>query len=365
LGAIYEISYFTPSKYKNIVNGIIIGVIGIAIMSIPFHLSPGIIFDTRTILLSIAGLFFGPIPTLIALLFTGLFRIFLGGTGIWTGVLTLFISAFIGLTAHRFVPLDSLKNKWFKIYLFGMVTSLAMLVCMLTLPWPISISVLKKISLPVILIYPFGTVFLSLLLIHQKERNNGIILLQEANNKYKSIFYNNNAVMLLIDPESGKIIDANNAASKFYGWSIDILKTMSIDEINTLSVEEIKIAMNKSVNLQKNHFIFKHRNSSGQAKDVEVYSGPLKISGKTLIYTIVHDISERVEIQEALQESELRFRMLVEGSPDAIFIQTDYKFSFLNKSALSLYGANSEEQLIGTPVMDRFRPEYHRKFQKE
>ncbi|NTW05414.1 MAG: PAS domain S-box protein [Peptococcaceae bacterium] len=361
LGAIYEISYFTPSKYRNAVNGIIIGVIGIAIMSIPFRLSPGIIFDTRTILLSIAGLFFGPIPTLIALFLTSIFRIFLGGVGIWTGVLTLFISAFIGLAAHRYITLEHIKNKWFKLYLFGMVTSLAMLACMLTLPWPISISVLEKITLPVILIYPFGTVFLSLLLIHQIERNTGIILLQEANNKYKSIFYNNKAVMLLIDPQDGRIVDANNAASTYYGWSVDTLKTMNISEINTSPPEKIKIAMAESVSLQKNYFVFKHRNSADQINDVEVYSGPLIVSGKTLLYTIAHDISERVAIEKALQESELRFRMLVEGSPDAIFIQTDSKFSFLNKTALAFYGATSEEQLIGTSVMDRFKPEYHQK----
>lgn len=63
--------------------------------------------------------------------------------------------------------------------------------------------------------------------------------------------------------------------------------------------------------------------------------------------------------KENAEKREYNFRLLVENAPDAIFIQTDWKFAYLNKQALRLFGADSTEQLIGKPVMDSFHKDYH------
>ena len=93
--------------------------------------------------------------------------------------------------------------------------------------------------------------------------------------------------------------------------------------------------------------------------DVEVYSSPVRINHKALLYSIIHDISDRVAANKALIESENRFRLLVETAPIAIFIATEGRFAYINQYAASLFGAESAEQLIDTPVLDRFHPDYH------
>jgi len=141
--------------------------------------------------------------------------------------------------------------------------------------------------------------------------NAGDELLAEESH-YDSLFENNHAVMLLIDPESGKIYDSNPAAVRFYGWTREEICRMKISEINTLSIEEIKAEMNLAVKLKRNHFHFKHRLADGSVRNVEVYSGPITVKGKHLLYSIVYDITERLaaedKIKSLLAEKEIIVR---------------------------------------------------------
>lgn len=358
---VYEISYIIPIKQKKftpIFTGFLIGLIGLAVMSIPFKLAPGIVFDTRSILIGVTALTFGIVPAAIAGGIAIIYRLIEGGVGALTGIAVIIASVVIGSLWRDRIIVKQVKCLWAKVYLFGVTVHMAMLACMFILPWPTSLQVVKEISLPVMLIYPIGTVLLSLLLLRQKERNETLLQVAEAEARYQSLFDNNHAVMFLLDPNDGQIIEANPAACQFYGWSADTMKTMNISQINTLSPEEINAEMKKSVEEKRSHFLFKHRRANTSPIDVEVYSGPIRLNGRTLLYSIVHDISLRVAADEALQESESRFRQLVENAPDAIFISSSDKFTFLNQSALSLFGAECPEQLIGTSVMDRIHPDY-------
>jgi len=126
---------------------------------------------------------------------------------------------------------------------------------------------------------------------------------------YDSLFENNHAVMLLIDPASGEIYDSNPAAVRFYGWTREEIREMKISEINTLTIEEIKSEMDSAIKLKRNHFHFKHRRADGSIRDVEVYSGPIVVKGKHLLYSIVYDITERLiaedKIKSLLSEKEI------------------------------------------------------------
>ena len=170
--------------------------------------------------------------------------------------------------------------------------------------------------------------------------------------------------MMIVDPESGRIIDANPAAEAYYGWRIETLKTMKVSDLNTLPMEEIKLQMEKAKNNKRNSFIFKHRKASGDLADVEVFSGAIQIQGKTLLYSIVHDISDRLRAEAELMDSVERFKLLVENSPDAIFIQTHGRFTYVNEATLKLFGAKTPDELIGRQVVDQVH-EDHREAVKQ
>ena len=359
---VFEVSYMIPDKWKKLVpifNGFLIGLIGLAIMMIPFPFDQGIFFDTRTILISITALTFGFIPTTVAASILIIYRIILGGAGLWMGVATIITSACIGIIWRQFLLPQNTKFRWINIYLFGFVVHLVMLADAFILPWGRALQIVKEIGMPIMLIYPVCTVLLSLLLLHQKERNESLIKVAEAEERYRSIFKSSHAVMLLVDPMDGRIIDANPSASKFYGWSLQTLKSMKMAQINTLNQRAIRDEMEKAASEKRNYFVFQHRRAIGNPVDVEVYSGPVKLNDKTLLYSIVHDISERVAANQALLESENRFRLLVESAPEAIFIETKGKFAYINKFATSLLGAEAADQLRNTSVLDRFHPDYH------
>jgi len=106
--------------------------------------------------------------------------------------------------------------------------------------------------------------------------------------RYKMLFDNEDIPMLIIDPESGQIIDANIAAEKFYGWEKSELKIKKITEINALSEEEVKNKMKLAKSKITKRFIFKHKLASGELKPVQVYSHPIKFGEREYLYSIIH-----------------------------------------------------------------------------
>ncbi len=137
---------------------------------------------------------------------------------------------------------------------------------------------------------------------------------------YRMIFENNQFVMLLIDPQTGKITNANQAALNYYGYSFDEMCGKNIAEINTLPEPEVKRQMAKAKNKTQSRFIFKHRLANGIVRDVEVHSGPVNTDGQSLIYSIIHDITTRLKTENALTESEVKFRKYIEFAPHGVFV---------------------------------------------
>lgn len=160
--------------------------IGILVMLTSWELRPGVIFDTRSVLLSLTGLFFGPLSSVIAVLITALFRLYLGGPGALTGVIAILVTTCIGV-AWRLWHKPSLASiSWRELYWFGIAVHLATLAAMLTLPWPLSFSVLQTISLPVFLIYPLATLFLGLLLKLRRRCKLAVEALEQSEFRYRS-----------------------------------------------------------------------------------------------------------------------------------------------------------------------------------
>ncbi len=182
------------------------------------------------------------------------------------------------------------------------------------------------------------------------ERKQAEEALRESEERYKNLFQNNHAAMLIIDPDSGTIVDANPAAATYYGWNHKELLKKNIDEINTLTTEEVHAEMQLSRTEKRNHFIFKHRRADGSIRDVEVYSGPLALKGKSLLYSIVHDLTERKQSEEALRESEERFYRLSSATSEGIVISDQGKIVDANPQIVSMLGYDPDEMIGLRPI---------------
>lgn len=362
LSIVCEISCQLPDRYKKIkpfVTGLFVSAICLVVMSTRFVMAPGLVFDTRSILISVSAFFFGPVPTIMTVITAAVFRIAEGGVGMAAGLAVIITSALIGLIWHRLIFSRQARHRWLSLYLMSVLVHVVMLACMLLMPYPMSITVIREIALPVLLVYPAASLLLSLLLMVQRDRNEAVAGRLEAESRYLSLFNNHHTVMMLLDPADGRILDTNPAAESYYGWSRAELLSMRISDINTLSAEEIQEEIARAVQAKRIHFMFRHRKKDGSVHHVEVYCGPIQYGDRTLLYSIVHDISARMDAQRLLSDSEKRFRSVVESAPEAIFIQTDGYFVFVNPETLNLFGATVADQLLGTPVFDRFHPDWH------
>lgn len=170
--------------------------------------------------------------------------------------------------------------------------------------------------------------------------------LKESEEKFRNLFEKHSAVKILIDPITKKIIDANESAAKFYGWSVDELKRKKITDINTLPESKISSLMPVALSHKQDHFEFQHRLASGVIRDVEVFSSKITLNKSDCLHLIVHDITEKKKAEQALRESEQLFNTLAQVSPVGIFrTKPDGGTTYVNPTWTRLAGIAAEKAM--------------------
>ncbi len=138
---------------------------------------------------------------------------------------------------------------------------------------------------------------------HAIERKQFDTAIRESEELYRAFFEDNHSVMFIIDPASGRIEDATNAAVNFYGFSREDLKSKTVFDLNQLSKDKVIEQIKEAKRHKLANFIFQHRLANGDIRDVEVYSGPFNFKGKTRLISIVHDITQRLKYEKELSEA--------------------------------------------------------------
>jgi diguanylate cyclase (GGDEF)-like protein/PAS domain S-box-containing protein len=171
-------------------------------------------------------------------------------------------------------------------------------------------------------------------------------LLRQSEEYHRTFFQNNHSIMLIISPDTGELYDANPAACDYYGYSKDELLAKNIADINVLTREEINAEMQRARDEARERFHFRHRLASGEIRDVDVYSGPIMYQGRELLFSVVHDTTEKNRIQQALALSEEKFRRIFENMQDAYYLGDLEGWPILiNKALPTLLGYTAEEIL--------------------
>jgi PAS domain S-box-containing protein len=121
---------------------------------------------------------------------------------------------------------------------------------------------------------------------------------------WEEFFRGHRAVMLLIDPDDGAVVDANPAACAWYGWSHEELCSRRISDINILSEEEIRVRLELARVEDCEFFDFRHRIADGSVRDIIAYSTPIQVGGRKLLHSIIQDVTERVRARAELRQTE-------------------------------------------------------------
>lgn len=209
--------------WAKILSGLVLGTIGIVLMFTPWTMIPGIVFDTRSIMLSIAGLFFGPIPTILAMLLTCSLRVIMGGDGMWMGIAVIITSGTIGLLWRYYRPSWRQKNVYIELFVLGIIVHLVMIACAFLLPSDKVILTIKIIAIPLLLIYSPGTMLLGILLLRQSNNFQNRLAkekLHEAERRLGKILKSGNIISIILDP-SGIVVFCNNYLLDITGYSED------------------------------------------------------------------------------------------------------------------------------------------------
>lgn len=167
---------------------------------------------------------------------------------------------------------------------------------------------------------------------------------------YHQMFTDHSAVKLLIEPESGSIVEANRAAANFYGYPADVLHQMNIQQINTYPPEDVTKLRQEIQAGNMDYFSVPHRLASGEIREVEVYSVPINVNGRALLYSIIHDITRRNQVEKALKESESHYRAVAQSANDAVIsANSNGNIIGWNRGAETIFGY-SEIEVMDQPL---------------
>ncbi len=169
--------------------------------------------------------------------------------------------------------------------------------------------------------------------------------LRQSEERFRSLFEGHSAIMMVIDPSSGNIMDANLAAANFYGWSLIDLCGMRIQDINTLPPDEVRKEMEKTRSLKQNYFPFRHRRANGSIRDVDVFSNVINLNGKELLYSIVHDVTDRKKY-ESIKAFRLRILHAAESASVKELLLAILDFDEDEKSIDTLFDAFPEPMFL-------------------
>ena len=143
--------------------------------------------------------------------------------------------------------------------------------------------------------------------------------LRESEQSYRAQFAENMAVILLLDPIDGRIVEANKTAERFYGYTREQLAGMHISRINPMSESAIRETLEMVKEREGRQFHFQHRLADGSLRDVEVATSRIQFDGRTLVHEIIFDITARKKAEAELECSREQYALAVIGSNDGIW----------------------------------------------
>ena len=342
---------------RQVITGLAIGAIGICVMLMPWTFVTGIIFDTRSVLLAVSGLFFGMIPTVVAVVMMAAFRVVLGGSGAWTGVSVIIASGGIGVAwRHTHQRPRAILSFW-TLYSLGVVVHVVMLALIFTQPLQTAIQILRSIAIPVLVIYPITTAAYGTLMVQRLRRDQAAAVVRESESSFRVLFEQAAFGVAEADARTGRLVLVNQHFADLLGYSREELLALDLQTIThpddraetRRSIQELVSSRISSYVLVKRYV-----RKDGGVIWANITASRLWGEGDEpdFMMAAIEDITDRKRADDALAVSEERYRTLFESMPiGVLYFAPDGTIMSANPAAEGILGL-SQREIVNRTSMD-------------
>jgi len=362
LVSISVFSGFIDTRFKRtsligkILQGILFGITALIGMLYPFVLSEGIIFDGRSIVISICTLFFGPISGIIATIMAAGYRLYIGGTGTPMGLIVIFSSFLIGYIFYRKQlqsPTHQITN--LQLYILGLIVHVIMLITFLALPTKEMIHAYKIVGFTVVGIYPIITLLVGKILLDQKSREDLLDNLIKSENKFRALAETSPSTIFMY--QGSKFIYMNESSAELTGFRPEELLGKEFWSIIHPDYRE----MAKTRGLQRqqdadvpSRYQMKIVRKSGEERWIDLSSTKIEVDGEPAVMGTAHDITTMIQSMKTMQEQNDLFQTTIYSIGDGVIISdTNGTVKQMNHVAEQMTGY-AETEAKGRPIQEIF-----------
>ncbi|MBR9974953.1 MAG: PAS domain S-box protein [Bacteroidetes bacterium] len=351
------------TRKREVLQGLLYGSIAIIGMLYPLELVQGVIFDGRSVVISLCALFFGPLSVLIAAVMTFATRIAIGGAGVFTGTLVIGASALIGL-AFRYRLLRRNKTVSSRyLLLLGVIVHGVMFLLMLTLPHDTAMTILRNVGLTMLIIYPVATVLVGKIIYEDRDKTERTARLAANEEKYRRIAENMSDIIWTSDLD-GRVTFISPSAERLTGLAVKDIESRSIDELFTpSSARIIRLAVEEELALETNPSADPKRSRLEELQIYRVSREPLWVSlsasvlrddgGQAIGFQgVVRDVSERRRVDEQLLAAK-------ERAEESDRLKTAFLMNMSHEIRTPMNGILGFLSLLAEPGLEeKYRKEY-------
>ncbi|WP_319482869.1 PAS domain S-box protein [uncultured Draconibacterium sp.] len=307
--------YFAQKKLQfQIISGVWFGIVAVAAMLLPYQHEPGVFYDGRSIVITLAGLWSGGLATLITMIVAGTYRAFLGGAGIWAGLATIVASGIIGLFFRTILQKELQKVHTVVLYAVGIISHLAMLASQRLLPEH-PMQTIQQIWFPVMLIFPVALTLIAKLFQFIERYLSSEQQIRKAEEMYRTTLLSIGDAVICTDIK-GRITQLNWEAERLTGWNAKDAYKKNLEDVfhivNEHSREKVESPFSKVMEHGKvvglaNHTILLSKD--GNEIPIADSGAPIIIHNQIVgVVLVFRDQTEDRIYQQALEESEARYR---------------------------------------------------------